>query len=104
MMAEQAGIQLRLVFRDENLDLIDQYLTNGGRSIPKLLVIDNQTFKVEAEWGPRPAYIQNWFVEQKEKPGFDKSTSMENIHLWYAKNRQREIQNEIVAIMQQLDS
>jgi hypothetical protein len=103
-MAKEADIDLKMVFRDENLDLMDKFLTNGGRSIPKMLVVDNNSKEVVGEWGPRPKHIQNWFVEEKQKPGFDKNSTMEQVHLWYAKNKHEELQNEVVEMMQSIET
>ena len=64
-------IDLTMVLRDENLDLMDQHLTEGGRSIPKLVIVDSATHDVLATWGPRPAPAQKMIREYKkmaEKP------------------------------------
>lgn len=103
-MAKSANIDLKLVYRDENLDLMDKFLTNGGRSIPKMLVVNNQTKDVVGEWGPRPAHIQNWFMDEKQKEDFDKNKTMEQVHLWYAKNKHEEIQREITELMSSVES
>ena len=47
-------IQLRMLLRDEHPALIDQFLTNGTRSIQKLIVVNPKTLEVIASWGPRP--------------------------------------------------
>ena len=43
--AEHAGVDLRIILRDENTELMDEFLTNGGRSIPKLVRL-NENFEV----------------------------------------------------------
>jgi len=50
-------ITLRILLRDENLDLMDRYLTNGTRSIPKLIAFDPETDRELFQWGPRPAEL-----------------------------------------------
>ncbi len=55
-------IKVALVLRDENLELMDRYLTNGGRSIPKLICLDDQLKEV-FNWGPRPEAAQNLVKE-----------------------------------------
>lgn len=90
-------IKLRIVLRDENLEIMDRYLTNGSRSIPKLVVFDendNELFK----WGPRPAYAQN-LVKQLKEEGIDKSEINKQLHLWYVKNRGLEIENELLELI-----
>lgn len=56
-IAEAAGIEMRAAFRDADTDLIDNYLTNGGRAIPIYLVL-NEAGEVVAKWGPRAPELQ----------------------------------------------
>lgn len=103
-MADEKGIELKVVLRDENLDLMDLFLTNGGRSIPKLVVFDRDTYEVKADWGPRPDEIQDWFLAEKSKADFEYAKTSEQMHLWYAKNKQQALQTEIVKLMQKIDA
>mgnify|MGYP000226584056 CR=1 FL=1 len=48
-----ANIDYRIVLRDENDALMNQFLTNGGKAIPKLIMIDNETDEVVNTFGPR---------------------------------------------------
>jgi len=59
------NIEIRFILRDEHLELMDQYLTNGGRSIPKVIAIDESTNKEIFNWGPRPAGTQELFLKLK---------------------------------------
>ena len=47
-------IELKIVLRDDNDEIMQQFLTNGTRAIPKLVVIDAESSVVLADWGPRP--------------------------------------------------
>lgn len=90
-------ISLRIVLRDEHPEIMDLYLTNGSRSIPKLVVFDdsgNELF----QWGPRPAYAQNLVKQLKDK-GLDKSEINKQLHLWYAKNQGAELDKELSALI-----
>jgi hypothetical protein len=49
------NINLKIIFRDENPEIMDRFLTNGTRSIPKLICLDPHTYEVAGTWGPRPA-------------------------------------------------
>lgn len=60
-IAEAADLDVRAVYRDEDTDLIDRHLTNGGRSIPVYLLLD-ENGEVEAKWGPRAAIIQEYVM------------------------------------------
>lgn len=65
-ISEASGIEVRAVYRDENLELIDQYLTNGGRSIPVYLLL-NSNGEVISKWGPRAEKVQQYVMENREK-------------------------------------
>lgn len=60
-IAEAAGLDVRTVYRDEDTDLIDKHLTNGGRSIPIYLLF-GEDGEVEATWGPRAAQLQDYVM------------------------------------------
>ena len=53
------GLELRVLPRDENPELMDQYLTNGARSIPIVIALD-ESFRELGHWGPRPTQLQAW--------------------------------------------
>ncbi|MGE7877656.1 thioredoxin family protein [Peribacillus muralis] len=62
-IAEAANIETRMILRDENLDLMDQYLTNGtARSIPIFIFIDKHG-EERAVWGPRAPKVQDYVME-----------------------------------------
>lgn len=89
------GIETRYVLRDENADLMDRFLTNGTRSIPKLIAIDRRTMRVLGTWGPRPRMAQEIFDKQKTA-GIDKPLILEDIQRWYHADRGRSLQTEFV--------
>jgi len=92
------AINLRIISRDENLDIMDLYLTNGtSRSIPKLVAFDengNELF----QWGPRPAELVNLISEWKNE-GLSKEEWMPKLHLWYAKNKGEAITREFKELL-----
>jgi hypothetical protein len=64
-VAEAAGMELRFVLRDQNLELMDQYLTNGtSRAIPIFVFIDQEGNEVGV-WGPRAPEIQALVMERR---------------------------------------
>jgi hypothetical protein len=98
--AESDGkIEMRLVYRDQNLRLMDQYLTNNGRSIPKLIQLDSN-FNVTGVWGPRPAVAQKLVMELKSNPTTAASYANQ-LHLWYAKDKQKSLEIEISELLLQ---
>lgn len=91
-------IKIKLLLRDENLELMDVFLTNGSRSIPKVLMLDASSLNLLAQWGPRPseatALINNLKAEMLEMMKIK-----EKLHAWYAKNRGVAVQSEIIDIL-----
>ncbi|HLR62731.1 MAG TPA: thioredoxin family protein [Lentibacillus sp.] len=66
-MSEQADMPVKFLLRDQNLELMDQYLTNGkSRSIPIFIFIDKDGNEV-ARWGPRTGKIQQFVDESTKK-------------------------------------
>ena len=92
-------ITLKLILRDENHEVMDQFLTDGGRSIPKLIALDSATLSVLGTWGPRPAPMQKLVMENKVSKAKNYSELNEEMHLWYARDRGITFQNEILAIL-----
>ena len=91
--AESANIETRYVLRDENLELMDAYLTNKARSIPKLIALDAETLKVIGNWGPRPQTAMDYYHELKNQ-NLEKPQIMENLQRWYLKDKEKSLQSE----------
>ena len=98
-LAELAGnIELRLLLRDENPDLMDAHLTNGtSRSIPVLIVYD-ETFRERGWWGPRPAPIQEWVMTEGMK--LDPTDRYREVRRYYARDRGRTSLDEFLRILE----
>lgn len=99
MAAETPNIDLRLILRDENLEIMDEFLTNGGRSIPKLIVLNKATHEVLADWGPRPVAAQELFWNAKNSPDFNYPDVQKALQLWYAKDKTLSTQKELMELV-----
>lgn len=94
-MAERnENIDLRFILRDQHLDIMDEYLTNGGRSIPKLICLDAEQLDEIGTWGPRPADIQEQAMKWKDDPNISKKEWPQKLHKRYTENRTHDIQSE----------
>ena len=103
-MAEQSEkIELRIVFRDENEELMDLFLTNKTKSIPKLIIIDKETGSVVNHWGPRPKGAVNLIQNYKEQLGFIDETAKAELQMWYLHDKGISTQNEVIKMMVILD-
>lgn len=92
------NIQLRILLRDENPELMDRYLTGGiSRSIPKLIAVDAATGIELFEWGPRPAALQESFYGMRSE-GLTHDVIKEELQRWYNKERTVAIQRELAAL------
>jgi hypothetical protein len=89
------GFELRIVKRDEHLDLMDQYLTNGSRSIPIVIVLDEQ-FQELGHWGPRPSVLQSWVMANRLTT--PKTELYPQVRSWYARDRGESTLRELLAI------
>ena len=87
------GLSVRYLFRDEHPELMDAYLTNGGRSIPKYILFDLRTGREIATWGPRPQKIQTVVNSLKEK-GISKEDMMEEVQKAYNADKSISVQQE----------
>ncbi len=91
--AQSANIETRYLLRDENLELMDKYLSYNARSIPKLICLDAETFAEIGTWGPRPQTAMDYYFEMKHQ-GMEKPQMMENMQRWYLTDENQSIQSE----------
>lgn len=100
LMSElNANIQLDIQLRDSGSE-IDQYLTNGGKAIPKLIVRDENGNDVWV-WGPRPTLAQQHFHELKSM-GLSMEDQKAKLQEWYNQDKGAEIQNEFSSWLSQI--
>lgn len=95
-------INLRIILRDDNTEIMDRYLTNGGRAIPMLVIFDSESGNELAIWGPRPATLQLIIKELKNKPDYNIDEIKKTIQLWYAENKTKDIQSEILKLIREI--
>ena len=86
-------IEIKIVMRDSNPDVMDLYLTNGTRSIPILVAFDESGEEL-FRWGPRPDEAIKLFEDLKTA-GIEKAVRLEKLHLWYGRNRGAALESEI---------
>ena len=94
-------IQLNIVLRDDHDALMQLFLTNGAKSIPKLIILDAQTLNVVADWGPRPLGAKQLIEEYKATHGVVDETGKIELQKWYLHDKGISIQQEILEIMSQ---
>lgn len=103
MMADKCDrISLRIILRDDNDEVMQKFLTNGGRSIPVLLVIDADTLEVLGKWGPRPEPAQAMMREHKRNPVEPYGEVSKRIQLWYVGDKGATLQKELADFIKAL--
>lgn len=96
--AEAAGkLEVRVLLRDDHLEVMDLFLTNGGRSIPKTVLLDAD-LNVLGTWGPRPEEAMALVKRIKSDPAVAHTYSQE-VHKWYTADKQQNIQAELAVLL-----
>lgn len=93
------AIDLKIVFRDENQELMNMFLTNGSKSIPKLLILEKETLEVLKNWGPRPKGATQLIKSYKEQYGIIDETAKIELQMWYLQDKGLSTQKEIIDLM-----
>ena len=97
-ICEASDWELKIILRDKNPELIDQYLTNGGRAIPIFLFLDHKGDLV-LKWGPRPQPAQEIFENHREQINavqIEKKEVIKKVRTFYAKNRGEAAYKELI--------
>lgn len=81
---EVPGLELRVIMRDQNPEVMDRYLTNGSRSIPIVISLD-ESFTEIGHWGPRPTELQAWVMANRGT--VPKAELYPQVRKWYARDR-----------------
>jgi hypothetical protein len=98
LATENKNITLKIILRDEYLAVMDLFLTNGGRSIPKVIVLDAQN-NVQHTWGPRPTLATKIMADYKAKKGSIDAQFKQDLQVWYNKNKGRSVQEDFVKML-----
>lgn len=91
-------IHFRILFRDENPELMEAYASNGSHAIPKLILLDEAMNEL-GQWGARPAGAQAFMDEWKKKQDRPKDEVNEDIQRWYLQDKGRSITAEILGLL-----
>ena len=90
-------LDLRLLARDENLDLMDEHLTGTSRSIPVVILLDGDGVE-RGWWGPRPADLQAWVMGPGQE--LEKDDRYREVRKWYVRDRGRTTVEDVVALIE----
>ena len=93
-------IDLKIILRDENPEIMEAFLTDGKRAIPKLICIDPHHNKLVGTWGARPYNMQQLFANCKERSGRSKEDCLKELHSFYAKDHGESLQQELIQLLE----
>jgi hypothetical protein len=92
------NITLSIILRDENLDIMNQFLTNGGMSIPKLIATDIAEASVLATWGPRSMKATKLVEDYKTAHGTLTPEFKQDLQLFYNKDKGQSILEDLLKL------
>ena len=92
-------IDFRVVERDKNPELINAFLTNGAQSIPKLIVLDNNTNRIIGEWGPRPSTATDMVNSYKKEHGSLSPEFKQDLQVWYNKDKGVSVAEDLTKLL-----
>jgi hypothetical protein len=96
-LASEGTLDVRVLMRDDNLEVMDLFLTNGGRSIPKTVLLD-QDSQVLGTWGPRPKEAMDLVKQIKSDPAIAHTYSQE-VHRWYTQDATQATQAQLAVLL-----
>lgn len=99
-VAGAGNIDFKILLRDQHTDVMNEYLTNGGMAIPKMVCLDKNLNEL-GTWGPRPQALQTEFTEWKKEEGFDFNTKIKKLNRWYIKDKGVHLQNEMINLVKE---
>ena len=97
------NIELKLVLRDDHPELMDAFLTNGSRSIPKVIFL-NEASEVLATWGPRSIPATKMVEEYKTKHGGLDAEFKKQLQIWYNTDKGQSVISDVSNIAATISS
>lgn len=92
-------IDLKVVLRDENPELMNAFLTHGSMSIPKLIIFDEDKGEVIADWGPRPSVATAMVNDFKKEHGSLTPEFKKDLQVWYNKDKSQNILEDLSGLV-----
>lgn len=99
MALESTKIDLKIVLRDSNDELMTHFLDDESRAIPKLIMVDKESGEVCNHWGPKPKGVLDLIKSYKDEFSIVDAEVKRQLQLWYLRDKGLSVQNEIVEMM-----
>ncbi|WP_283642546.1 thioredoxin family protein [Croceibacter atlanticus] len=95
-----SNFNLKIVLRDEHPELMSCFLTNGGKAIPKVILYNEATDSIDADWGPRPSVATKMVADYKALHGVLDPEFKEHLQVWYNKDKGETIINDFLTLLE----
>ncbi len=92
------------LLRDENLALMNQFLTDGSKAIPKVIAIHSETGDFLFSWGSRPKEIQSWYMNLKKDISLSKEELSLQLHQYYTNDKGQKLQEDFIELFNKISS
>ena len=96
-------IDFKVVLRDDNEDLMNLFLTNGGKAIPKLIALDKDNNVIDT-WGPRPTVATQMVADYKAEHGVIDAKFKQDLQVWYNKDKGLSVQDDFIKLVKNLQA
>jgi thiol-disulfide isomerase/thioredoxin len=93
------NISLKVILRDENLDIMNRFLTNNTMSIPKLIMVSDETGEVIGEWGSRPSIATQMVMDYKKEHGALTPEFKQDLQIWYNKDKGQSTLKDLLKLL-----
>lgn len=93
------NISLKVILRDDNLDVMNRFLTNNAMSIPKLIMIDDSSGLILGEWGSRPSIATQKVLDYKNQNGVLTPEFKEELQVWYNKDKGQSMLSDLLELL-----
>lgn len=93
------NITYKVLLRDENLELMNHFLTNNAMSIPKLIMVDDETKEVLGDWGSRPSIATDLVNDYKKEHGKLTPEFKQDLQVWYNKDKGQNMLSDLEELL-----
>jgi thioredoxin-like negative regulator of GroEL len=93
------NIDLKIVLRDENPELMNQFLTNGSQSIPIVIMLD-EDFNVINTFGPRSKAATKLVTDYLVQHGKVDETLKEMLQNWYNNDKGVSVVEDVLEMLE----
>jgi hypothetical protein len=95
-----SNLDVKIVLRDEHPELMNLFLTNGTRSIPKMIILDSDN-NILNTWGPRSRAATKMVEVYKKKNGGIDASFKKFLQVWYNNDMGEAIIDDLEKLIKQ---